>query len=198
MAQTIPVQAFRILLMIPFLVLFTVKATGQNKKIKFSSINQVGLLSGSTGEAFMLQTINGLKKDNWFAGLGTGLDFYRERTIPLFLDIRRDLIIFNRINTPFIYADAGMNFSWLKATQREQKQFPTSSPGLVYDVGIGWKLSGKHNRGYIFSAGYSFKQVKEKVKYLWWSAPTVRLESENYERYTYLYRRIVVKVGIIL
>ena len=196
MAQTIPVQGFRIFLITPFLVLFIVKATGQNKQIQFSSINQVGLLSGSSGEAFMLQTINGLKKDKWFAGAGTGLDFYRERTIPLFLAIRRDLI--NRINTPFVYADAGINFSWLNSFQKQQKQFPISSPGLIYDLGIGWKLSGKNNRGYIFSAGYSFKQVKEKVKSLWWSAPAPQLESENYERHNYLYRRIVIKVGFQL
>ena len=198
MIQTIPVQSIRIFLMIPFLILFMLIATGQNKKIKFSSINQVGLLSGSTGEAFMLQTINGLKKDNWFAGVGTGLDFYKERTIPLFLDIRRDIIIFNRLNTPFIYTDAGINFSWLSATQRGQKQFPTSSPGLFYDLGIGWKVSGKNNRGYVFSTAYSLKQVKEKVKYLWQSAPFMDLESENYERRNYLYRRIVIKVGFQL
>ena len=196
MARTIPVQGFRIFLITPVLVLFIVKATGQNKQIKFSSINQVGLLSGSSGEAFMLQTINGLKKDKWFAGAGTGLDFYRERTIPLFLAVRRDLI--NRINTPFVYADAGINFSWLNSFQKQQKQFPISSPGLIYDLGIGWKLSGKNNRGYVFSAGYSFKQVKEKVKYSWWPATTPRLESENYERHNYLYRRIVIKVGFQL
>ena len=173
-----------------------VKATGQNKKIKFSSINQVGLLSGSSGEAFMLQTINGLKKDKWFAGAGTGLDFYRERTIPLFLAIRRDLI--NRINTPFVYADAGINFSWLNSFQKQQKQFPISSPGLFYDLGIGWKLSGKNHRGYVFSAGYSFKEVTEKVKSLWWLAPAPQLESENYESHNYLYRRIVIKAGFHL
>lgn len=196
MVHTIPVQRMKVLLMMPFLILFMLRATGQNKKIKFSSINQVGLLSGGMGEAFMLQTINGIKKDKWFAGAGTGLDFYRERTIPLFVAIRRDLI--NRINTPFVYADAGISFSWLTSFQKQQKQFPISSPGLFYDLGIGWKLSGKNNRGYVFSAGYSFKQVKEKVKYSWWPAPTPRLESENYERHNYLYRRIVIKVGFQL
>lgn len=196
MVHTIPVQRMKVLLMMPFLILFMLRATGQNKKIKFSSINQVGLLSGGMGEAFMLQTINGIKKDKWFAGAGTGLDFYRERTIPLFVAIRRDLI--NRINTPFVYADAGISFSWLNSFQKQLKQFPISSPGLFYDLGIGWKLSGKNNRGYVFSAGYSFKQVKEKVKYSWWPAPTPRLESENYERHNYLYRRIVIKVGFQL
>ncbi len=184
------------LLIIPLLILFIFEVAGQNEKIKFNSINQVGLLSGGKGNSWMVQTINGIKKDKWFAGAGTGMDFYNERTIPLFLDLRRDVT--NRKNTPFVYADAGINFLWLNSIEKVQKQFPTSSPGLFYDFGIGWKLSGNNDRGYIFSAGYSFKQVKEKVKYSWWPAPTPQLESENFERYNYLYRRVVIKVGFVL
>lgn len=176
--------------------MFINAAEGQHQKIKFSSVNQAGLLVGSRGEAFMVQTINGIKKDKWFAGAGTGLDFYNERTIPLFIDLRRDVT--NRKNTPFAYADAGINFLWLNFIQREQKQFPTSSPGLFYDLGIGWKLLGKNNRGFILSAGYSFKQVKEKVKSSWWTFPTPQLETENYEHHNYLFRRVVIKVGFQL
>lgn len=176
--------------------MFIYTAQGQDQKIKFSSVNQAGLLVGSRGEAFMIQTINGIKKDKWFAGAGTGLDFYNQRTIPLFIDIRRDVT--NRKNTPFAYADAGINFLWLNFIQKEQQQISTSSPGLFYDLGIGWKLSGKNNRGFIFSAGYSFKQVKEKVKQLWWTSPTPQLETENYEHHNYLFRRVVVKLGLVL
>ncbi len=144
----------------------------------------------------MAQTINGISKAKWFAGAGIGFDFYKERTIPLFIDIRRDITA--KKNTPFAYADAGINYLWLNFIQREQKQFPISSPGLFYDLGIGWRLSSKNNSGCIFSVGYSFKQVKEKVKYTGWPAPTPELQSENYERYNYLYRRIVIKVGFAL
>ncbi len=191
------VHIMKRLLIIPFMIFLIFSAAGQNQKIKFSSVNNAGLLSGSRGEAFMVQTINGIKKDKWFAGAGTGLDFYNERTVPLFFDIRRDFT--NRKNTPFAYADAGLNFLWLNYIEREQKQFPKSSPGMYYDLGIGWKLSGKNSRGFLLSAGYSFKQVKEKIKYSWWNpAPTPTLESENFERYNYLYRRVVVKMGFQL
>jgi len=178
---------------IPFLILLIYTTAAQDQKIKFGSINQIGLLSGSKGEAFAVQTINGIKKDKWFAGAGAGLDFYNERTVPLFFDVRRDLSL-NK-NTPFAYADAGVNFLWLTSDQKQQKQFPKTSPGLCYDLGLGWKLSGKNNRGFLISAGYSFKQVKEKVPY-WEPAPTP--QSENYERYNYLYRRIIIKVGFVL
>lgn len=179
------------------MVLQIFQLSAQKSEIKFSSLNQVGLLSGGRGEAWMLQTINGIKKDRWFAGAGAGLDFYNERTIPLFFDLRRELN--NRKNTPFVYADAGANFSWLSSIQREQKQFPTSSPGLFYDFGAGWKLSGKNNRGFIVSAGYSFKQVKEKVKSFWWiTTPETPFEPVSEQRYNYLYRRIVIKAGFVL
>ena len=184
------------LLIIPFATLLILVNEVKAQKINFGSINQMGLLSGSRGEALSIQTINGIKKDKWFAGVGAGLDFYSERTFPLFLDIRSDLT--HKKNTPFAYADAGINFLWLNFVEKEQKQFPSSSPGLFYDLGIGIKLSGKNRRGFLVSAGYSYKQVKEKVKFGWWPAPTPQLESENFERYNYLYRRIVIKMGFEL
>ncbi len=120
----------------------------------------------------------------------------RSWPLPLFVDVRRDIT--SKKNTPFVYADAGVNFLWLNFIQKEQKQFPSSSPGLYYDLGLGLKLSGKNNRGFIVSAGFSYKQVKEKVKYGWWPAPTPQLESENFQHYNYLYRRIIIKIGFVL
>jgi hypothetical protein len=185
-----------LLIIILFSIFLSFSSTGQDVKAKYSTVNQVGLLSGAKGDWLTVQTINGVKKQKWFAGAGVGLDYYNVRTIPLFLDVRRYML--NKKNTPFAYADAGINFLWLNDSQKAEKSFPTSSPGLFYDLGIGWKLSGKNNGGFILSAGYTFKQVKEKVKYMWWPAPTPQLEAENYERYNYLYRRIVVKVGLQL
>jgi hypothetical protein len=183
-------------LIIPFLLLLVSSAYCQTvNKMKFSSVTHAGLSTGSNGDAFVVQTINGIKKDKWFAGLGVGLDFYRNRTVPLFVDIRRDL--FSTPNTPFIYADAGVNFLMMNFIQKEQSNFTSSSPGLFYDAGIGWKLKIKHERALIFSAGYSLKQVKQKST-LWWGAPTIQLQEQNYEHYNFLYRRLVFKMGIQL
>lgn len=191
------VQTMKRLLIIPLLILLIFQAAGQNKKIKFTSVNQIGLISGSSGESWILQTINGIKKEKWFAGAGAGLDFYNQRTVPLFLDLRKE--VSNKMNTPFMYADAGINIAWLNFIEREEKRFPKTSPGLFYDLGFGWKLSCKNKRAFLISAGYTFKQVKEKVRSPIWSpAPTPTLEGENYERYNYLYRRIVIKAGIML
>ena len=187
----------RTCLIISFLFFLACSALGQNKKLAFSTINQGGVISGSKGDSWTIETINGIKKANWFTGVGAGLDFYDKRTVPLFLDVRRD--VSNKKNTPFVYADAGINFLWLNTTQKEQSQFPKSSPGLFYDFGLGWKLSCKDNRSFILSAGYSLKQVKENIKYPWVPiAPTQQLQGDNDERYNYLYRRIVIKIGFML
>src|SRR5450432_2856838 len=83
---------------------------------QFHSVNSVGLLEGQTGSSFQLQTINGAQYRSWFAGIGLGLDFYRYRTIPLFLDIRRQ---FGRsTNKLIVYADMGINFFWLTDNEK--------------------------------------------------------------------------------
>lgn len=180
---------------ISFFILLLFNCSAQSQKIKFSSVNQVGLLSGAKGEAFTIQTINGVNKGKWFAGAGTGLDFYNERTVPLFLDVRRD--VNNQKNTPFVYADGGVNLAWLNSIQKQEKSFPKTPPGLYYDFGIGWKLAGKNNKGFIVSAGYSLKQVKENVKSFLWE-PISQSLIQTIERYNYQYRRIVIKIGFIL
>jgi hypothetical protein len=161
-------------------------------KIKFSSINQLGLISGGQGESALIQTINGIKKDTWFAGAGVGFDFYSERGVPVFIDVRKELL--NKKNTPFIYADGGVNFEWLNFIQREQHNFPDVHPGAYYDVGAGWKLGGKNKGGFLMSIGYSFKQAKETASQQIYNPITRTVDASTYSS-TYNYRRIVIKVG---
>ena len=192
----IQARTLKRMIIVPFFVLLICQLFAQSQRIKFSTINQAGFLSGSKGEAFTIQTINGINKGKWFTGAGTGLDFYNERTVPLFFDVRSDLN--RRKNTPFAYADAGVNFAWLNSVQKQEKSFPKTYPGLYYDFGIGWKLAGKNNnRGFILSAGYNFKQVKEKIKYLLWE-PVSQSAIETFERYNYQYKRVVIKIGFML
>ena len=178
-----------------FFVLLISAAAAQSQKIEYGTVNQAGLLSGSKEQALSVQTINGVKKGKWFVGAGTGLDFYSPRSVPIFLDVRSDLT--NNKNTPFAYADAGVNFTWLNQAQKQEKSFPKTSPGLYYDFGIGWKLAGKNNRGFIVSAGYTLKQEKEKVTNLLWDQAS-QTAVETFDRYNYLYRRIVIKIGFML
>jgi hypothetical protein len=164
-------------------------------RLKFSSVNEAGLIMGDKGEALALQTINGIRKDKWFAGLGVGFDFYGQRTIPLFFNYRRDF--FTNRNTPFIYASGGLDFAWINTTQKTQLGIVRSSPGYYYDAGAGWKMAGKNGRGFLLSLGYTLKQVKYKTPYYTIFAPPQPGE-ELYNHYNYLFRRLVVKIGFQL
>src|SRR5215203_3590562 len=98
---------------VTFFMLFQFVSVAQKAlKPAFTSINQVGIGWGGSGEGLQLQTINGLSYKTYSAGIGIGLDYYWARTIPLFIDLRKN--IFSKKQTPFVYADLGLNMPWVK------------------------------------------------------------------------------------
>ena len=162
-------------------------------KIAFKSINQFGLLTGGNGQSGTLQTINGVQLNKWFAGVGAGIDYYGTRGVPLFLDVRKELL--NKKNSPFIYADGGIHIPWATAAQNQNKAYlGEDKKGAYFDGGLGIKLQTKSIGAILLSAGYSYKQVKSKAEmFTIWSFPT---PVRSYEYYNYQYRRIVVKIGL--
>lgn len=164
-----------------------------SKKITFSSITRVALAVGESNNAFTVQTINGIHKDKWFAGLGAGIDFYGRRSIPLFISVQREFL--PSAKRLFVYADGGINYRWLQSNDY-YKYNSGSTPGLYYEGGIGWKIYGKNNTAFMFSAGFSVKQVKETIFNYWYNfGPTF---ADNNEQYNYHYRRIMIRLGVQL
>ncbi len=171
----------------------TINAQKTDPAISFSSINQAGLLTGQYGEALTLQSVNGIRKDKWFAGLGAGIDFYAQRSIPLFVRVQYEFS--SKPNRPFVYADAGANFRWLNQENVYKTDYEYN-PGLYYAFGIGYKLKAFTNAGFLISAGYSYKQMSETVPAYWLSAWPV--QEQNMIKYNYQFRRIEIKLGLQL
>ena len=167
-----------------------------SRPLRFQSINNIGLLEGQAGSAFQLQTVNGAQYKSWFAGVGIGLDYYRYRTIPLFLDVRKEFG--KRSNKLFIYADAGMNLYWER--DKDVKQFPVDDKiknGFYGEAGVGykWKLNQRINL--LFNAGYSYKNITEEGTYLYMN-PILAVMSYPVEKINNNLNRLVLKVGIEL
>ena len=169
----------------------------KTNKVKFTSINQVGLLNGDAGADYDIRTINGISIGKWSIGAGVGIDDYINRSIPLFLDVRRDLG--KRNNTPFVYASGGVNYTWLNHVQKEQKGLPYSTtPGGYADAGVGLKMKTKGSVAVILSAGFSYKQSLETVTpQVWWIWPSPVMEDQT-ERLNSQFRRVVIRLGIQL
>ena len=171
-----------------------------DKPFQFHSINNVGLLEGQAGSALQLQTINGVQHRSWFAGIGVGLDYYRYRTIPLFVDVRKE---FGKSkNKFFIYADAGMNFYWMR--DKDVKQFYISDKlrnGFYSEAGTGYKCILNASLSLLFSCGYSYKALAETggSYYLYPVDPLPGVPSApSYtpEKINYHLNRLILKIAI--
>jgi hypothetical protein len=157
----------------------------------FQSLVQGGLLEGNSGPSWNLQTINGAYYKTWFVGVGLGLDYYMMRTIPLFIDVRKDL--FRKRRTPFLYADAGIQFDWLRAREKPAWGTGEYNRGLYYDFGLGYKVGFGNRDALLFSAGYSMKTLREErtIMQQCFQAPCNTIK----EYYNYTFSRIGIKVG---
>ena len=138
--------------------------TGQDKKMQFKSINSLGLAEGQYGSAIQLQTINGIQKKRWFAGIGLGLDHYRFQSVPMFVDLRRSFG--KKSNKIFIFANAGINFSDLTKNQKKYS-YPAGSAfenGVYLATGAGYDIKMTSRFSLSIASGYTYKNTPEQYR----------------------------------
>ena len=157
----------------------------------FHSINQVGLLEGENASAFQIQTINGAQYKTWFAGIGIGLDYYRFRSVPLFLDLRKSFR--SDGNGFFLYADGGLDFVWPLESQKISGQASYKN-NFYSDIGLGYQLQLLKRTSLLFSAGYSYKKVVDNnsMPCAPWFGPC----DATTDQYIYDLNRLSVKIGV--
>ena len=159
---------------------------------RFQSTVNVGLLEGQTGSAFQLQTINGARYKSWFAGVGLGLDFYRFRTIPLFLDIRKEFG--SDLNKVFIYADGGISFSWVTDQEKLGYADEHFNNGFYSDLGLGYKMAVGKKNAVLISLGYSYKKLTESYTSYYYY-PDYPPGPAPKEQINYSLNRLSIKMG---
>jgi hypothetical protein len=164
------------------------------KQFTFHSINQVGISEGEKGTSFQLQTVNGVEKNYWFAGIGASIDHYHLRTVPVFVDIRKN--IFKKDKSPFIYADAGISFPWEKKEGEDVWYKGEYKNGSYYDFGLGYNLPVNKLGAFVFSIGYSEKKLtEERYTYDYLIFSGIYNEGTPTTEYNYRFRRISIKAG---
>jgi hypothetical protein len=180
--------------------LLEIAVAQQPAKLRFHSINNVGLLEGGSDESLQLQTINGVQYRSFFGGVGIGMDNYYFKTIPLFADLRKDL--FSKKQTPFIYLDLGASIPWDKTTSENKWNISHFKTGFLYDMGIGYTLPIKGRWAVNASAGFSQKflnETRESFYWIWndfppYTPPANANRDTSY--YNYTMRRFSFKIGI--
>jgi hypothetical protein len=165
------------------------------KKVSFSTQNYVGILAGESDTGPQVQTINGISFNKWFTGIGSGIDWYYQRSVPLFLLVERGLKITPSRNI-YISSGAGVNFPWSKEYYNDWGWWQQSKkyPGLFLNAGIGYRIPvSKNNDAVLLHIGYSNKNYREKVTS---SMPCINPPCpENTETYNYKLRTVSFKLG---
>jgi hypothetical protein len=167
-------------------------AFSQDVKPRFRSLNVAGAAIGVSQPKLLFQSVNGVKYQEWFAGIGIGLDEYEIKSLPLFLDIRMD---FGEKKKGFIYGDIGYNF--FLEDKLENFIYPgmktTWKGGIYSDVGVGLRTVFIKKVNMIFSLGHSYKNMKKtEVTKICLMVPPCY---EDISRERYNYGRLNLKVG---
>jgi len=180
-----------------FLLNAVAQSSAQKEKIHFSSTNTIGLLVGGSGEGAAVQSINGIRYKNWNFGIGTGIDWYGVRSIPLVADVRKAFT--NKKYKPFVYANGGINFAWDNGYGYGYSiGFGSTYTDIKYDnafcgeFGAGYKVSFKNQTAFVMSAGFSYKEIKVLQTNTNTGIPGFAKSTSSSE---YYYRRIALRVG---
>ena len=153
-----------------YFILLLCIATGcfanAQKKIRYSGSVDGGILKGSHPANGFVFTTHGIAYNQYTFSIGSGIDLYSFRSIPLFLDVKRSFS--NKAVEPFVEASAGINFTSSNST--DAKLIYQYVQGGHFDNGFFAKAGG----GFIFRAqkklritilvGYSYKTSSYKYQ----------------------------------
>ena len=161
--------------------------------VTYHSTLQGGILKGETTSAFQLLHINGVQYKTWFGGIGVGIDNYFMRTVPIFAEVRKDIL--NKRSTPFVYAGIGPQVMWLKEQEKMQFVSADYNSGIYYRIGAGYKLSISQKHALMIEAGYSLKKVNYTYNYV--NPCLIGPCTEYKNNMDYTLRRLSFQLGFI-
>ena len=184
---------------------FLTFSTSAQQKWKGWGIPEVGVLSGSYQVTGDLRLQGGVQKNGWMIGLGSGFDYYRFTSVPVYAQGRK--MFGKRKSKPFIMTSLGVNFPTTTSSNEIptsdimwsiRSQFPsgptrTYNMGIYGEIGLGYALLSKKGRGLMFSLSYTQKRIKESsLQYIY--AGTV-MDEPTPEINEYIMNRAAVRIG---
>ena len=158
----------------------------------FSSQISAGIVEGEQNTNLHVELLNGLRYKTWFAGIGTGLDYYYYRTIPVYLSGIKYLS--PRNHSFFVQGDAGVNFVWEEDRMNNRNEVSHEfKPGIYWNGIVGFATGLDRKNAFSFGLGYSqksFKEIKEMA--IWCFNPPCE---NTFETYKYNLKRLTLRIG---
>ena len=177
------------------IISFNVFAQEKNSihRLSFRSLFSAALINGKESTSFAVETVQGVSLNKSFAGAGIGIDYYKFRTIPVFLQLRQGFGTGKR--NVFIYADGGVNIDWLTERNRQADfgNYVKYKPGWYYDIGFGYSIELKNDNALFLTTGYNYKEVKKNIYYK--NCISTGQCIDEVDRYLYSMSRISVRAA---
>ncbi len=142
------------------LIFFSTRAHSQSK-LTYTAGVEASILKGSSDKSNAVLFTNGLLYKNIMFGAGAGVDNYFYRSVPLFLDVRKQ---FGKARVqPFINASAGINFSHLTSEQKQSYAAynnPDYKNGFYLKTSVGISVKVDNHIKIQVNGGYNYKTTK--------------------------------------
>lgn len=185
---------------VSMLIVFTVQAQQIKSKGVLSVSAQTALLNGDNHVNGQILLSAGYEFKGWYIGAGSGFDYYKYRTVPVFADVKK---YFGKGNRQlFIYANAGSDIAWPTENQKNLRNSGgwwgwSPSPGVfkngIYtDLGFGYTLFNSKHRGFFTALGYSTKTITEIYDEQVWNGTTSVMTKRTLD---YTMNRILFRIG---
>jgi hypothetical protein len=157
-------------------LLITLNCIAQQNKWKAWGVPELGYISGTYEVSGDIRLQGGVQKNGWNIGLGTGVDYYRFTSFPIYAQGRK--FIGKKKGKPFVLTSMGINLPSEQTKQRNQPLFidfigliagPSPQPyyydmGIYGELGAGYAFLNKKGRGLLLSLSYTQKRIKETTK----------------------------------
>jgi hypothetical protein len=185
-------KRFIILLLLSILVNEGRAQELKKEKKFFSSQISAGIVEGEHNTSFHVEILNGIRYKTWFGGIGTGLDYYYFRSIPVYLSGVKYLS--PRNHSFFVQGDAGLNFAWNNKTFTAWNEVNDEfKPGLYWNGSLGFATGLDRKNSFSFGLGYSQKNLKEikEIAVMCFNPPC----ENSVETYRYNLKRLTLRIG---
>ena len=185
-----------ILILILFYTVNSVAAQQKKDSLKFACLVSAGWLKGEIEKPFSYQFIGGIRRKNWFGGIGAAYDPYGYKSLPVFVDARR---YFGKQRSwqPLVYADAGLNFAFHNSQLPKKMRdvdYTEFTPAFYGELGAGIDKRISKRIKLNLSAGFSYKQFNF-IRYAYIQAgPIMTLDYSR--EYNFYYRRVSIRLGV--
>lgn len=173
-----------------------VSATGTEKmrtgfEAGFVNMTSIGFLVGSSFNSqvapFSLLMVNGYRTaPGLFAGFGTGVEFLSTTYMPLFLDLRYDLI--GKDVVPYVMAKGGYGLP-LASDRSEYDISYEYSGGPLFGAGVGLKIRTRKHFAWDIELMYRYQETSYTEVYDW--------NNQEYD-YTDIFNRIEIRLGFYI